>query len=65
MDLETFQHLETAMNEQKKRERQEIHADQPRTSAATLMQQINEVFFALVIYRYIIYSSGLQSFLNE
>ncbi|MCP9260054.1 ROCK2 [Dirofilaria immitis] len=42
MDLETFQHLETAMNEQKKRERQEIHADQPRISATKLMQQINE-----------------------
>lgn len=47
MDLETFQHLETAMNEQKKRERQEIHADQPRTTAAILMQQINEVRFML------------------
>ncbi|KAL3997956.1 Protein kinase domain family protein [Acanthocheilonema viteae] len=42
MDLETFRHLETAMNEQKKRERQEIHADQPRTPTAVLMQQINE-----------------------
>ncbi|VDK83080.1 unnamed protein product, partial [Onchocerca ochengi] len=42
MDLETFQHLEAAMNEQKKRERQDIHADQSRTSATNLMQQINE-----------------------
>ncbi|KAK6106474.1 Protein kinase domain family protein [Brugia pahangi] len=42
MDLETFRHLETAMNEQKKRERQEIHGDHPRTSAANLMQGINE-----------------------
>ncbi|CAG9536196.1 unnamed protein product [Cercopithifilaria johnstoni] len=42
MDLETFRHLETAMNEQKKRERQEIHSDQPRISAAILMQEINE-----------------------
>ncbi|VDK71386.1 unnamed protein product [Litomosoides sigmodontis] len=40
-DLETFRHLETAMNEQKKRERQESYADQSRNSAV-FMQQINE-----------------------
>ncbi|VDK36052.1 unnamed protein product, partial [Gongylonema pulchrum] len=42
MDIETFRHLETAMNEQKKRERQEIHSDQQRTSATSLIPQISE-----------------------
>lgn len=50
MDLETFRHLETAMNEQKKRERQEMHAEQPRTSATNLIQQINEVTFVRISY---------------
>ncbi|VDN07030.1 unnamed protein product [Thelazia callipaeda] len=42
IDLETFRHLESAMNEQKKRERQETHADQARMMSDSLLQQINE-----------------------